>query len=142
MKKKSTKRSGRYEEMNPVVSFRVPKEDYDHVRDKLLGIGKPMGQFIRDALNGYQNDIDTAHSRGVREGFERAKRRYAIYLPCNGCNELVALSEEQWKTQAANALFENMAPIVLHEGCKPPHGFKVEDCETMKGEFRPKKKES
>ncbi len=53
---------------------------------------------------------------------------------------LLPCSEGQWKNEAANALFENRGPIVLHEGCPAPNGFKVEDCEVMKGELRPRRK--
>ena len=126
-----------YNDANPVVSFRVPREDYEEVRRRLVEFGKPMSEFMRDSFDGYQVDIETAHSRGVREGYKMAKDRYAVYAPCNTCEQPVALIDKELQQDAARALLNENVLIIIHDDCLPPDGNLIEDCRLMQGEYRP-----
>lgn len=130
--KPTSARKGRYEEANPVISFRVPREDYERVKDLIAAEGESIGEFLRRAFDVEQTDLQSAHSRGLLKGYQIAKKKFAIYANCVSCGEEVAVSDEQLREVAQDNFRVNCCPQVLHDGCRAPIGSSP--CTVMKGE--------
>ena len=65
----------RYEEKNPTVSARLPKEIRDRLRTNLA----KQGRSLADALIAITNDLDIkgkSYDEAKREGYEQAKKHY------------------------------------------------------------------
>ena len=63
----------RYQQRNPMVSFRIPKAEYDHLKEKAKNSGISLAELARKNLREPTKTKD-AHEKGYREGFETAKR--------------------------------------------------------------------
>jgi hypothetical protein len=135
--KAASVRKGRYEEEHPVVSFRVPREDFDRVKREIEAEGESIGEFLRRAFDVEQSDLQVAYNRGLMAGHKAAKSKYAIYVNCISCCEPVAVVDEQLKETAQDNFRMNCSPQALHDGCPVPSGTYPEYCTVMKGERPP-----
>ena len=84
----------KYEEANPVVSFRVSKKDYarfEVIRQKL---GLSHGDVYKNGLGVNEVKIrseeeirEEAYEQGRIEGFEIAESIYKVTYPCSVCGK-------------------------------------------------------
>jgi len=109
----------------------------DQVKDRIEEEGESIGQFLREAFDILQRDEQLAYNRGKKEGYEVAKKRYAIYVQCIGCGEPVAVVDKQLKETAGEAFLNYCCLQALHGDCPVPKGSNPEDCTIMKGEKSP-----
>jgi hypothetical protein len=103
--KKSPSRE-RYEKSNPTVSARLPVA----TRDKLLADLKTLHKSMSEAFKALAGEIEvTAGPLEVawQEGFDEAKKRYAIMFPCSQCGRPVAITSPKTKAQVARYIAES-----------------------------------
>ena len=103
-KKKSPSRI-KYEQNNPTVSARVPKE----TRDRLLVNLAKLGMTLPDALKVLAGELEVKvmpidEARG--QGFEDAMKLYMVSYPCNICAKIIHLTSEKAKEAVAKYMHE------------------------------------
>jgi predicted transcriptional regulator len=80
----------RYLKKNPVVSFRLKKEEKEKL-DKIADLeGKTPGQYVRDFLNGLVEKREKEkeiYDNGFKNGYEKGKKDWQIWYPCNVCGQ-------------------------------------------------------
>ena len=86
----------KYEEENPTVSARVPKE----TRHNLLLNLKKMGMTLPDALKVLAGELELKVKpidEARKEGYEEAKNLYMITFPCNICGKPIHITSPKAK---------------------------------------------
>ena len=75
----------RYEERNPVVSFRIDRARYLSLKATIGKSGMSEGQFFRRIIDKGVLDLSTAREKGYKKGFRTAKEKYGLRYICNVC---------------------------------------------------------
>jgi hypothetical protein len=102
MRKKKHKPKSRieYEENNPVISVRMPKEWVDELDAFLNALGLSRGDFFRIAFEKQKADYEMVFNEGLNigerygsekgynKGFNKGKEDYGILFPCSKCGGL------------------------------------------------------
>ena len=77
----------RYEEANPTVSIRMPRE----LRDELVALkqatGVSMAEILRIGMEKSGPDLDAAFERGLKDGYEIAEDNFNVTAYCSHCRQ-------------------------------------------------------
>ena len=65
----------RYQQRNPMISFRICKAEYDKLQEGAKKSGVSLAGFVRKTLRESSN-VKDAHEKGYQEGFETAKKKF------------------------------------------------------------------
>ena len=108
----------KYEASHPTISIRVDRELYDELKALKDTTGLSVAQVLKVGLEKAQTSTGEAHEKGYRmglqmgqkqgiqkgkiEGFEAAKKKYAVSYYCTYCGErhLTIESNEEKKAAA------------------------------------------
>jgi len=105
-KPKKSHSRGRYEDSHPTVSARMPIEK----RDRLVAVLARLGLTLRELLIRFaeEHEITTRPLAEARkEGFQEAKKIYAVYYPCQKCGRQIPINSVNEKVAAAQYMAEN-----------------------------------
>jgi len=94
-KKKSPSRE-RYEKKKPTVSARVPKE----TRNKLLQVLPKLGMSLGDAFKVLAGELEVKAvpiDEARRQGYEEAKKLYAVTYRCFICGKPILITSPETK---------------------------------------------
>ena len=81
---------GGYDGKNPVVSFRLNKEDMKKLEEIASREGMTKGQYVRNYLKGIVEKRETEakiRKDGFDEGYENGKKDWQIWVDCYKCDE-------------------------------------------------------
>lgn len=84
----------RYEQSHPTMSFRLPKELYDQLKEHLATRGASFADFVRESLGAQQlkmPDMEEIKEKAWNEGYDQAEEDYEIFFYCSVCNKRVAV---------------------------------------------------
>ena len=94
----------RYEEDNPVVSCRVPKELYNRLRAIKKAEGKSMADVLKAGLGLFEVKVraekevrQEAYDEGHINGYELAESEYKVTYPCSICGKSIEVTTEEEK---------------------------------------------
>ncbi len=86
----------RYEESHPTISFRLSKDIYDLLKQRLEDLGGiSFADFVKDSLGLLQlkmPDIEEIKEIGYGEGYDQAEKDYQIWYYCAECGERIDMS--------------------------------------------------
>jgi hypothetical protein len=83
----------RYEQSHPTVSFRLPIDTYNLLKQRLEDLGGiSFAGFVKDSLGLIQPDIGEIKEKAYYEGYNQAKKDYQIWYYCNVCGERIDMS--------------------------------------------------
>jgi len=121
MSKRSHKSPSRekYDLGHPVVSIRVSQKTYQALEALRLTSGKSLGDILREALKQQLPSTGEAYRNGHRDGYEEAKREYAVTFKCSVCGEPIIISSVEEKTAVAQYMRN--------------HGWRHVECDDKKG---------
>lgn len=111
MKRERSKRSKppsrkRYEEENPTVSARVPKE----TRDKLRLVLAKLGMSLPNALKVLAGELEVKAKpleEARQAGYEEAKKLYMVTYACSICGKPIAITSPRSKEAAGSYMKEH-----------------------------------
>ena len=94
----------KYEQENPVVSCRVPKELYERLWRAKQADGRSFADILKIGLGILEVKAKTeqeARQQGFEEGFgegyDYAERRYKVTYRCSVCRKVMEVTEEDEK---------------------------------------------
>jgi hypothetical protein len=97
-KKKVPPSKARYLQRNPIVSFHLPTDKREKLREMASEEGVTIATYVRRFLSDLtvrDDDMKKAREEGFSEGydtgFETVRRRYEIRCPCSACEELITI---------------------------------------------------
>lgn len=110
MKKKSGARypsQVKYDDRNPVISFRVTQEELERIEEIARLSGKSVGVMVREQLGIYAKDArdKSVYQQGYNEGFAEASEQFRIWYHCCICGEKLWLAPD---SNAHEAMMELM----------------------------------
>jgi len=83
----------RYEKSHPTISFRLSKDVYGLLKQRLEDLGGvSSADFVKDSLGILQlkmPDIEEIKYRAYDEGYDRAEKDYQIWYYCAECGERI-----------------------------------------------------
>ena len=107
IRKKGVKKSPsrvRYERNNPVISFRATKEMLERTEAVKKAEGKSNADIFEDGLGlnevkiRSEKDIrDEAYQKGYTEGYQAARKLYAVTFLCIICRKTIEVTTEEVK---------------------------------------------
>ncbi len=104
-KKKAPSRE-RYENSHPIVSARMPIDKRDRLLAVLARLGLTLGQLLIRFAD--EHEITTRPLAEARkEGFQEAKKMFAVYYPCQKCGKQIAINSPEEKLAAARHMVED-----------------------------------
>ena len=80
----------RYLAKNPVVSFRLTKEEKEKLEEISEGEDMTVGEYVRDFLNGIVREREREQERynnGYGKGYEKGVKDWGIWYICNICGK-------------------------------------------------------
>jgi len=95
MKKLKTKPPSRikYEENNPVVSFRISKEDHDNLEKIKAHTDLSLADIVKAAINKQIIDLDLAYWTGI----EYTEKLWRVNYRCNVCGKVMTVETDKEK---------------------------------------------
>lgn len=104
MKNQKTKPPSRmkYEDSNPVVSFRASKEDYDALIKIKAQTGLSLADIVKVAINKQEIDIDMAYWTGI----EYAEKLWRVNYHCPVCGKVITAETDKEKKAIAQYMSE------------------------------------
>ena len=96
----------KYEEENPTVSARLPKEE----RDKLLVVLRSLGLSLANLLVSFADEYEVKVvplDEARRAGYEEAKNLYMVTFPCRICRGVISITSPKSKEAAAQYMREH-----------------------------------
>jgi len=128
---KATKRQPpsrvRYEQSNPTVSCRIPREVYDRLQavkkaeDKSFADILKIGLGILELQEQGEREIRRqsradGYKEGYAEGFAEAERLYKVTYPCCICGETIEITSREAKQAASEYMRKSgWGHIACHE---------------------------
>lgn len=104
----------RYEQDNPVVSFRVPRKDYDRFVAIRENLGMSHGDVYRSGLGVSEVKVraeeevrQEAYDKGFEEGIAAAIDVYMVTYPCSVCGKPIELDSSEQKAAASRYMREH-----------------------------------
>ncbi len=104
----------KYDEANPVVSFRVSKELFDRLEAVKRAEGKSnadvlaVGVGLVELKTGKEKEIrQKAYDEGWEKGNEEAYDLYAVTYPCYNCKKEITVDSDEEKTALRKFLTAN-----------------------------------
>ncbi len=113
----------RYDEKHPIISIRVSAEVHDRLKTVLTKQNKSFGDFLRESLQVEERDYKEARKRGYKQGYEDAKKKYAIRLFCYACHDPIIITTPRLKSEIADSYNK----LALHSDCPVPEGIDIEN---------------
>lgn len=108
----------RYEEQNPVVSFRISKEAKEQFDELVETLDTTKKDWFETVILEQAQDLDNAWEAGYRA----AKDEYCVEIPCVICGEPLELTQEETKDEVASILMnvaqENWEDLFWWQGHK------------------------
>ena len=107
-KKKTFPSEIRYRKKNPMVSFRLKKEDYDRLKEASERSGKPIAQFVREIALGVSKKESASYKRGFDAGYKAAMGIDHFRIPCSMCGKPMAFTSKDkiWEDKVKPTLCE------------------------------------
>ena len=96
----------RYEEANPAVTVRISQELREKLGELKEKQGLSVGDVLRIGLEMATPDLNVAHERGTKEGYEVARREYEVKYRCGRCGRRHLSITEVTEKKAAASLME------------------------------------
>ncbi len=97
----------RYEEANPAVTVRVPRELRDVLAELKEAQGLSMGDLLRIGLDKAKPDLDAAYQHGMEMGYDIAKDEYEVTYWCSRCRRRhISVTTDAEKEAAAELLYQ------------------------------------
>ena len=93
----------KYESEHPTVSIRVSQEVYEGLWALRETSGKSWGDVLREALDQQLPSAKNAYENG----FNKAKKKYAVEYKCSICGGDIALTSDEAKKAAAQYMREH-----------------------------------
>lgn len=96
----------KYEEENPTVSARLPKEK----RDKLLAILRSLGLNLANLLVSFADEYEVKVipiNEARQAGYEEAKNLYMVTFPCDVCGKPIPIKNPKTKEAASKYMTEH-----------------------------------
>ncbi len=104
----------KYDQDNPVVSFRVKRKD----KDRFTAIREKLGMSHGDVYNaglgvievkvGAEDEIrQKAYDEGEESGINRAAAVYMVTYPCSKCGKMMEVGSEEEKKAIRKFIVEN-----------------------------------
>jgi len=104
----------KYDENNPVVSFRAPKKDHDRFLVMRKKRGMSHGDVYRAGLGIGESKIkdeeqirQQAYDEGLEYGIEAAEDLYAVSCPCSKCGKKKTVIDEDEKKAICRFMMAN-----------------------------------
>ena len=104
----------KYEEDNPVVSCRVPKELYNRLRAIKKVEGKSMTDILKAGLGLFEVKVraekevkQEAYEEGQLNGYELAESEYKVTYPCSICGKSIEVTTEEEKKAIRGYMVEH-----------------------------------
>jgi len=86
----------RYEKSHPTISFRLSKDIYDLLKQRLEDLGGiSFADFVKDSLGIQQAkmpDIEEIKQKAYDEGYDQAEEYCQIWYYCAECRERIDMS--------------------------------------------------
>jgi hypothetical protein len=83
----------RYEQSHPTVSFRLDRDTYDLLKQRLEDLGGvSFADFVRDSLGLLHTDIKEIRETAWDEGYAQAVEDYQIWYFCAVCRKRIDMS--------------------------------------------------
>ena len=82
----------RYEQSHPTVSFRLSKDVYDLLKQRLNDLGVSAVDFIKESLGLLHTDIEEVKQASWDRGYDQAIEDYQIWYFCSVCGERIDMS--------------------------------------------------
>jgi antitoxin component of RelBE/YafQ-DinJ toxin-antitoxin module len=96
----------KYEQNNPTVSGRVPKETHDRLYANLA----KHGMSLTDALKVLAGELEVKVipiDEARRAGYEEAKNLYMVPFPCSACGEMIPITNPKTKEAVSRYMTEH-----------------------------------
>lgn len=88
----------RYEKSHPTVSFRVSRDIYDLLKQRLKDLGNvSFADFVKESLGLQQlkmPDIEEIKDSAWGEGYDKAEEDYQIWYYCDVCGERIDMEPD------------------------------------------------
>jgi len=82
----------RYEQSHPTVSFRVSRDTYDLLKQRLEDLGVSAADFIKESLGLIHTDIEEIKDEARGEGYIQAIEDCEIWYFCAVCRKRIDMS--------------------------------------------------
>lgn len=92
----------RYEEENPVVSFRISQEAKEQLDELVEQLDTTKKDWFEGVIQERAQDTESAWEAG----YQAAKDEYCVEIPCVICGEPTELVKEDSKEQVASILMD------------------------------------
>jgi hypothetical protein len=108
MKRKTHKPPSRikYDESHPTLSTRVDRKLYDDVKELQRLTNKSLTEIFEEAVRKQKPWAKDAYDLGKKEGYNTAKREFAVDYRCSVCGGLITINTENEKKAAAQYMRE------------------------------------
>jgi len=94
----------RYEQSHPAVSFRVPRDIYDRIRQTKNAGGNSFADIFMAGLGKMEaqaKKLEQSRKKGYDEGYQKgyaeARLRYRVTYNCNICGEVMEVKSKEEK---------------------------------------------
>ena len=97
MEKKDYPSQKRYLDKNPVVSFRLTKEEKEKLDAIADGEDMTPGQYVRNFLKGIIDEREKEHElydRAFHDGLDEGEKVWQIWYYCNVCGEQIDIEPQ------------------------------------------------
>lgn len=111
----------RYEQSHPVVSCRLPKDEYDLLKQRLDDLGGvSFADFLKDALGVIKLDMrDVKQIKEIahRAGYDQGKQEHQVWYRCAVCGKRIDVqpNSESHKAIIASMRREGWGHRSCHE---------------------------
>jgi hypothetical protein len=109
MKKKAHKPPSRikYDESHPTLSTRVDRKLYDDVKEIQRLTNKSLTEIFKEAVRKQKPWAKDAYDLGKKDGYDSAKREFAVTYKCSVCGGTLTVTSEEEKKAAAQCMREH-----------------------------------
>jgi flagellar biosynthesis/type III secretory pathway protein FliH len=130
MKKKKFPSQEKYEKENPLIAFRVKRQDYEKIQKMGEKSNTSISELVRKALlkleidfsitykriydQGIEKGKTIGHQESFNEGYEKAKQDWGIQLKCWGCKKEIYIKSNSYEHKKIQRIME---AYKLHEIC-------------------------
>ena len=82
----------RYEQSHPTVSFRLDRDTYTLLKQRLEDLGVSAADFIKESLGLLHTDIKEIRETAWGEGYDQTIEDYEIWYYCAVCGKRIDMS--------------------------------------------------
>ena len=77
----------RYENQNPVVSVRISREKAQQFDEIAEGMEVSKKEWLEGKIEGSKQDMEKVREKAYDKGFEEAKEKFMVTVPCAKCGD-------------------------------------------------------